>query len=69
MRSETPDPDRLDDWFIAGVEAADVTALRPLSLARPSLQALMTVFSGAEAAVMIPAGTGQPAGSAVVFAR
>ncbi len=53
MRSETPDPDRLDDWFIAGVEAADVTALRPLSRARPSLQALMTVFSGAEAAVMI----------------
>lgn len=53
MRSDSSDPDRLEDWFVSGLEAADVAALRPLTLARPSIQALMTVFSGGEAAVLI----------------
>ncbi len=53
MSSETSDIDGLEDWFVAGMEAADVAALRPLTLARNSVQALMTVFSGSEPAVMI----------------
>lgn len=52
MRSD-PTDDRLDDWFASGLDAADVAALRPLTLARTSIQALMTVFSGGEAAVLI----------------
>lgn len=53
MNPTAADPDGLDDWFASGLEPADVSALRPLTLARSSIQALMTVFSGGEAAVLI----------------
>lgn len=52
MRSDSTD-DRLDEWFVSGVEPADVAALRPLTQARPSIQALITLFNGAEDAVLI----------------
>ncbi|WP_028009560.1 hypothetical protein [Solimonas flava] len=45
--------DRLADWFQSGVEPADVPALHALGGARPTLQALIALFTGTEAAVMI----------------
>lgn len=53
MRSESSEFEGLEDWFVAGMESADVAALRPLTRAAASIQALMTVFSGGESAVLI----------------
>lgn len=45
--------ERLADWFKPGIEAADITSLTSLSQARPALQALIALFTGTEASVMI----------------
>jgi hypothetical protein len=52
MRSDSTE-DRLADWFRTGVEPADVTALHPLNQARPAIAALIALFNGTEAAVLI----------------
>ncbi len=52
MRPHSPD-ERLGDWFVHGIAPEDVTALRPLTQARASIQALMTLFHGTEDAVLI----------------
>lgn len=51
-RAETTE-ERLADWFRSGVEPADVTALHSLLQARPQLQALIALFAGTEAAVLM----------------
>jgi len=51
--AQDPTDERLADWFKAGIEAADVTALTPLTRARPAIQALIALFTGTEAAVLI----------------
>jgi HAMP domain-containing protein len=48
-----PTDERLADWFKSGIEAADVTALSPLTQSRPAIQALIALFTGTEAAVLI----------------
>lgn len=56
LRSAPPKDDtedRLADWFHAGVEPADVPALHALIQSRPSIQALIALFTGTEAAVLI----------------
>lgn len=57
MRPPSPEDrstdDRLADWFGGGVDPADVPALHALQASRPTVQALITLFSGTEAAVLI----------------
>ncbi|NKF21445.1 hypothetical protein [Solimonas marina] len=52
MRNDSTE-DRLADWFRSGVEPADVPALHALNGARPTIQALIALFTGTEAAVLI----------------
>lgn len=51
--SSDPTPDRLADWFRDGVEAADIAALHALQQSRPTIQSLIALFTGTEAAVLI----------------
>jgi hypothetical protein len=52
MRSDSTE-ERLADWFKPGVEPADVSALTSLTQSRPAIQALIALFTGTEAAVLI----------------
>lgn len=52
MRSDSTE-ERLADWFRPGVEPADVLGLHALNQARPAIQAMIALFTGTEAAVLI----------------
>ena len=45
--------DLLADWFQSGTEPADIPALHALAGARPTIQALIALFTGSEGAVLI----------------